>query len=73
MEDTLIGKFRFKDIGRNKIEKTVTLTDEYDIFKAVQPHLMSRDLSFEYDPETNEGAVFAGFRQVGTFQKVTQS
>lgn len=66
----LQGKFKFTNVGRGKANFVVDLNGEKDFFRAVQPHLMSRDIGYDYDPEMKAGLVDAGGRVVGTFQRI---
>lgn len=67
------GKFELADLGRHKETKTVELNSEDDFWKAITPHLMSRDIEYEYNTESKVGKIFAGFRQVGTFRPIEKA
>lgn len=64
-------KVKFKNLGRWKatFEASIKELDHGSLLKAVRPYLMSRDVEFSVDPDTNEGRVLVGgFRAVGTFK-----
>lgn len=67
----LRGEFEFIAIGRAKACFKAQLTGEDSLFRAIQPHLMSRDLSYQYDAEALIGSVYAGGRFVGSFKRVS--
>jgi hypothetical protein len=46
------------------------IRSEDDVLKVVRPHLMSREIEWEYDGHKNLGIVLAGWRQVGTFTRI---
>jgi hypothetical protein len=62
--------FEFIELGRYKSSFKVALKDEFDFWKAVKPHLMSKDLEWSYDTDTQVGHVYAGMRTVGEFRKL---
>lgn len=68
------GKFEVRNLGRSKITVKFTCNDEAffedRLFKAITPHLMSRDLEYTYYPDDEHGSVFAGFRKVGEIRRV---
>lgn len=64
------GKYRFTGLGRNKAEFEAEIGSDLDVFRAVKPHLMSREIDFEYYDDRGFGEVFAGGRCVGTFQMI---
>lgn len=43
------------------------LTYEW-LYKQVKPYIMSRNVSFSYDEETNKGYIFGGFHTIGEFE-----
>jgi hypothetical protein len=63
----------FIEVGRNKRSWTAPMKelDEDALYRSVRKHgaVMSRDLSFLLEDETN-GAVLAGFHKIGTFRIV---
>lgn len=65
---------KFENVGRDRKtwEQTIPSFDTQTLYKAVkkQGALGSLGIEFEYDPETNTGDIYAGFRQVGTFSVV---
>ena len=69
MSDFLKGSFESKDLGHSKISTVVYLAGEEDFWKFVKCHLLSEDIEYVYDIDTNEGVIFVGgFRKVGTFR-----
>jgi len=65
------GKYEFVNIGRNKSNFEAFIKDEEDFYRHLSGHLMSQDISFSYDEDTNDGDIFVGaFRLVGKFKKV---
>ena len=64
----------FESVGAGKVSWKATakeLTYKW-LYKEVKSigMVMSRDLDFPYDEETNTGAVVAGFRIIGKFHVV---
>lgn len=43
------------------------LTYEW-LYKQVKPYCMSRNISFHYNEETNEGLIFGGYQTIGGFK-----
>ena len=70
MSESMAGRYLFVDIGRHKAQFEAEIRNEDDVERAVRPHLMSREIEWEYDGARNAGRVFAGFRQVGTFTRL---
>lgn len=70
--EQLKGRFRIINLGRNKVNKEVLLQTESDFWKAVCPHLMSQDVSYDYSPAEGKGKIYAGVRPVGEFEKIKE-
>ena len=69
MVDVLIGTFEFSDLGRDKVNATVTLKGEKDLWKFLKKYLMSKDIDWTYDIEENKGEIWVGgMRVVGQFR-----
>lgn len=60
-------KITFVRVGRSKVSYTKDIENKEAFFAAIQPHLISEDLSYSYDKEKNQGLIFAGFYKVGEF------
>lgn len=61
------NKITFVRVGRSRISYTKQIADQAEFFAAITPHLISKDLSYSYDLEKNQGLIFAGFYKVGEF------
>lgn len=66
---------QFENVGRNKKSWTADIEEINGdlLMRQIRKHgaLGSRDVSFLWDDDTNEGVVVVGgFRQVGTFRVV---
>ena len=68
----MFGQIKFTDLGRSKFSGTVEIKNEKELLAECKKHLMSRDLSYSYEPATNTGQIFAGFAMVGTFTVIKQ-
>ncbi|AEG42299.1 hypothetical protein BdPhPhi1402_gp02 [Bdellovibrio phage phi1402] len=63
----------FKDVGRNKACFSRYVENPDQFWTHVQNNLMSRELEFEFDGETNKGWISTGgFRVVGTFYVIAE-
>ena len=79
-------KIEFIDVGRRKFSGVVVFEvvgapEGYEpsakdiaalALKEAKKHLISHDISTAYDPETNEGTIYAGFHAVGKFRVIQQ-
>ena len=77
-------KIEFIDVGRQKFSGVVAFeiggaSEGYVVsaddiaalaLKVARKHLISRDVSTAYDPETNEGTIYAGFHTAGKFKVI---
>jgi len=77
-------KIEFIDVGRQRFSGVVAFEvggapEGYELsaddiavlaLKVARKHLISRDVSTAYDPETNEGTIYAGFHAVGKFRVI---
>ena len=43
------------------------LTYEW-LYKQIKPYVMSRNIEFSYNEETNKGYIFGGFQTIGEFE-----
>lgn len=64
------GTFQLKNLGRNHVNKTVELDGEYSFYGELKKHLMSQEIEWSYNFDSNIGNIFVGLRNVGTFVKV---
>lgn len=63
--------FEFTKLGRDQVTKTVAINSEKELWSAIEPHFLSRDLYWTYDCDTNQGKVYFGvFRLGGEFKIV---
>ena len=77
-------KIEFTDVGRQKFSGVVAFEiggapEGYKLsaddiaalaLKVARKHLISRVVSTAYDPETNEGTIYAGFHTAGKFRVI---
>lgn len=67
----LSGKFELLGVGRGKVTRIVEVKNDREFGVEVSKHLMSRDISWVFDTEKNDGEIFVGgFRSVGKFRKL---
>jgi len=70
-------RYKLVEIGRKKWSGTVTAQGttgeavEAEILREARKHLMSRDLKISVDnaKDVTEGVIFAGFHNVGRFER----
>lgn len=68
-------QFKLINIGRNKVNKTITVKSEDQLIKAVKREgmLMSNDIDlFTEDDGKTYQVIVGGFRPVGTVERVDQ-
>jgi hypothetical protein len=66
-------KFQLINIGREKVNRIVTvqgITWEAQLIRQIKRHLLSQNVSIDWDETGNTGVVNAGFRDVGLVAKV---
>jgi len=77
-------KIQFIDVGRQRFSGVVAFEigrapEGYELsaddiatlaLEVAKKHLISRNISTVYNPETNEGTIYAGFHTVGKFRVI---
>lgn len=53
------------NLGRNNVNKTVTVKNENEMWREIKKHLLSKDIELTETDEPNKYTVWAGMRNVG--------
>jgi hypothetical protein len=64
-------KIQLINVGRNNVNKTLTVKNEKELWKELRQHILSRYIDLQETETPNTYNIFAGMRTVGQI-KITE-